>query len=153
VARGPSPIAPGPDGTQPFSYPRLVQPVLDRHCARCHDGTPEPDKGRLVLTGGAEGCFTRSYNSLRPYVRWYEWGNASIAAAVTRPGHIGADESRLTAILADAVHRRGAALPPEDRQRIYIWLDGNAPFYGTYDQGRQRQRQQAGEAVPLPSVQ
>ena len=24
------------DGTNPFSYPRLVQPVLDKHCVACH---------------------------------------------------------------------------------------------------------------------
>ncbi len=28
----PSSIEPGPQGTQPMSYPLLVQPVLDRHC-------------------------------------------------------------------------------------------------------------------------
>jgi hypothetical protein len=153
LARAPSVIAPGPDGTRPFCYPRLVQPVLDRHCIRCHDGTTGNDKSPLVLTGSPDGPFTRSYNSLKPYVRWYEWGGASIAGAVTHPTQIGADESRLSAVLVDATHRRKLALPPEDRQRLCIWLDGNAPFYGTYDQGRQRQRQQVGEAVSPPIVQ
>jgi len=150
--RGPSMIEPGPEGTRPFCYPRLVQPVLDRHCVACHDGTKGNDKSDLVLTGEPDGQFTRSYNNLKPYLRWYEWGGASITGAVTRPGRIGADESRLTKILADATHAPKLNLPAEDRQRLYIWLDGNVPFYGTYDKAEQ-QRQQSGQAVAVPSVQ
>jgi len=153
LGRGPSAIVPGPDGTRPFCYPRLVQPVLDRHCVRCHDGTTGKDKSRLVLTGEADEQFTRSYNNLRPYIRWYEWGGASISGATTHPAHIGADESRLWAILADATHGPKLILPSDDRQRLILWLDGNAPFYGTYDEGRQRKQQQAGLAVPPPTVQ
>lgn len=150
--RGPSLIAPGPDGTRPYSYPRLVQPVLDRQCVRCHDGTQGTDKSPLVLSGEADGHFTRSYNNLRPYLRWYEWGGNSITGAVTHPGRMGADESRLTKILDDATHTRHVKLSAEDRQRIYLWLDGNVPFYGSYDQEAQRQ-QQAGRSIPPPSVQ
>ncbi|MBE3068635.1 MAG: hypothetical protein IMZ66_00200, partial [Planctomycetes bacterium] len=51
TARPPSVLRPGPDGTRPFGYPRLVQPVLDRHCVSCHDGKEGPDKSPLVLTG------------------------------------------------------------------------------------------------------
>jgi len=32
LLRPPSPIAPAADGSRPLNYPRLVQPVLDRHC-------------------------------------------------------------------------------------------------------------------------
>jgi len=152
LARGPSAIEPGPEGTRPFCYPRLVQPVLDRHCVACHDGTKGNDKSALLLTGGPDGQFTRSYNNLKPYLRWYEWGGASITGAVTRPGRIGADESRLTKILADATHAPKLNLPREDRDTLYIWLDGNVPFYGTYDKAEQ-QRQRRGEPVPPPSVQ
>ena len=31
------PITPGPDGSKPFSYPILVQPVLDKQCVACHN--------------------------------------------------------------------------------------------------------------------
>ena len=34
MRRPPSAIDPGPLGGQPFSYPRFVQPVLDRQCPR-----------------------------------------------------------------------------------------------------------------------
>jgi hypothetical protein len=42
LARAPSIIEPAPEGSRPLSYPRLVQPVLDQHCVRCHNpGQPE----------------------------------------------------------------------------------------------------------------
>jgi hypothetical protein len=149
--RGPSTISPGPDGTAPMSFPRLVQPVLDRHCVRCHDGTTGEGKSKPALGGGLAGEFTRSYESLRPFVRWYEWGGSSIAQIVTPPGRCGADESRLLKVLGDADHA-AVKLPPEDRRRLILWLDSNAPFYGTYNRDEQ-QAQRKGLAVPPPKVQ
>lgn len=152
MQRPPSKIEPGPDGTVPLGYPRLVQGVLDRHCVRCHDGKTGEGKSRLVLTGEAAGTFSKSYESLRPYVKWYEWGGASITQLVTRPGHIGADESPLIKVLADSTHAEHVKLSAEDQRRLYIWLDGNAPFYGTYEKARQL-AQKAGKAVSPPLIQ
>jgi hypothetical protein len=152
MQRLPSIIQSGPDGTLPLSYPRLVQPVLDRHCVRCHDGTSGAGKSPLVLSGEPSGTFTRSYESLREYVRWHEWGGKSITQTVTRPGHCGADESPLTAVLDDANHEPHLDLPQADRRRIYIWLDANVPFYGTY-WGDAQAKQRAGLAVPPPKLQ
>jgi hypothetical protein len=152
LRRGPSRLTPGPDGSLPMSFARLVQPVLDRHCVRCHDGTAGPGKSRLALSGEPVGTFSRSYESLRPLVRWYEWGRNSIAQIATSPGHGGADESPLAAILDDAHHGPAIALPAADRRRITLWLDSNAPFYGTYTPEEQ-QAQQAGRQVPPPRVQ
>ena len=152
TARAPSAIEPGPDGSRPFSYPRLVQPVLDKNCVRCHDGSEGKDKSPLVLTGAPAGTFTRSYESLKPFLRWYEWGGASIAQAVTQPGHMGADESRLMVVLDDVTHVAALQLSDEDRLRLYVWLDSNAPFYGTYAPTEQA-AQLRGELVAAPKVQ
>lgn len=32
-------LAPMPWGTRGFSYPKIIQPILDRHCVSCHDHT------------------------------------------------------------------------------------------------------------------
>jgi hypothetical protein len=42
IRRTPSKIHPGPEGSKPFSYPLLVQPVLDKHCVKCHGGERKP---------------------------------------------------------------------------------------------------------------
>ncbi|MHB0960597.1 MAG: HzsA-related protein [Pirellulaceae bacterium] len=152
LQRLPSRIEPGPDGTRPLSFPRLVQGVLDRHCVRCHDGSGAPETFAPDLTGAVEGDFTRSYSNLRPHVRWYEWGGESISEIVTRPGQGGADESPLLEILQDDHHRQKLELSDSDLRRLFIWLDANAPFYGTY-RDEARSRQLVGEIVDPPLLQ
>ena len=152
LRRPPSMITPGPAGTRPLSFPLLVQPVLDRRCVPCHDGQSGPGKSRLALTGEPQDEFTQSYVNLKSAVRWNEWGGASLNGTATRPGRGGADQSPLTQVLDDANHGGKLNLPAEDRRRIYLWLDANAPFYGTYTQP-ERLVQLRGESVPPPSVQ
>jgi len=151
LRRPPSAIAPGPDGTRPFSFARLVQPVLDRGCVDCHDGGAQA-KSKLVLTGEPRGEFTAAYENLQPFVRWYEWGGKSISQAVTVPGRGGADESPLTKILDDENHGAKIGLTADGRQRILLWLDSNAPFYGTYSEP-ERVAQRRGQSVAAPRVQ
>ena len=120
--REPSRIIPGPSGSNPMSYPQLIQPVLDKHCAECHPS----------WTGEAEGNFSVSYNKLAPHVRFYEWGDRSISQITTRPGECGADMSSLSSLMNDADHKDVFETMSEDaKRRIYLWLDANAPFYGT----------------------
>ncbi|MCH7558294.1 MAG: hypothetical protein IIB56_12680 [Planctomycetes bacterium] len=152
LQRPPSKIQPGPDGTRPFSFPRLVQPVLNKYCVHCHDGKAGDLKSRLVLTYEPAGTFSKSYESLKPYVRWYEWGGSTITEIVTRPGRIGADQSPLLKVLKDPIHTKHVHLPKEERRRLYIWLDANVPFYGTYEQAQQL-AQKDGQAVPPPLLQ
>ena len=45
-----------------LDYPRVVQPVLDRHCVRCHRGG-DPDGG-VLLTGNFTRYFNMSYDQL-----------------------------------------------------------------------------------------
>jgi len=43
-------------------------------------------------------------------------------------------------------------LPDADRRRLYLWLDANVPFYGTYSPAEQL-AQRKGEAVAPPRFQ
>ena len=148
--RRPSAVTPPPADMAPISYPRLIQPILDRNCISCHsgeEGRPSPN-----LTGAVSGVFTDSYHGLRPYVRYYEWGGNNIRYMSTLPGMCGADMSPLTKILDDENHGEKISLSDADRRTIYLWLDANAPFYGVYDRGQQAEQLQ-GEKVPLPALQ
>ena len=85
-------------------------------------------------------------------MKWYEWGGASIEPIVTRPGKVGADVSPLARIIADPLHSEHVELTDAERRRLYIWLDGNVPFYGTY--GIEEQvAQQSGKPVGPPTLQ
>jgi len=149
-ARPPSRIEPGPDGTHPMSYLRLIQPILDNRCVSCHSAANPNTKVNLAAAPAEP--FVKSYLSLRPYIRWHEWGDQSISQIATRPGHMGADESRLVSILSDSNHGSQIGLTPAERRAIYLWLDANAPFYGAYLPEEQL-AQRKSEAIAPPVLQ
>jgi len=62
LRRPPSRLDPGPFGGRPFAFASVVQPVLDKHCIRCHGGA-KPKQG-IDLTGAPAHGFSRSYISL-----------------------------------------------------------------------------------------
>ncbi|MCR4411992.1 MAG: hypothetical protein NUV77_06150 [Thermoguttaceae bacterium] len=144
--RPPSALRPGPDGSHPFCYPRLIQPVLERHCVRCHDGSTGPDKAPPVLTGGPAGRFSQSYEALKPLLRWPSYDEP------TRPGQLGADTSPLAAILTGPKHAKYVAMPEADLRTVYLWLDAHVPFFGTYEE-KDLEAQRLGQAVPPPPLQ
>ena len=133
LGRSPSQLRPEPDGSNPLSYARLVQPVLDRHCVECH----RKEKA-LDLTGTIAGPhgWTRSYASLAgKYGFYFHVTNGSINSGVhggsrTIPGQFGARASKLLDYLDERHY--GVKLPAEDLRRVTLWLDGNSEFYGAY---------------------
>lgn len=133
LTREPSRISPGPDGANPFSYPRLVQPVLDRHCVGCHERNNALD---LSATVAGDLGWSRSYENLAAkYGFYFKVSNGSINSGVhggsrTIPGRFGARASKLLDYL-DQRHY-GVELPPQDFARITLWLDSNSEFYGSY---------------------
>jgi mono/diheme cytochrome c family protein len=144
--RAPSPITPGPDGSMPWSFTRLMQPILDQRCASCHEKDAKPR-----LTGREADEFSESYAALQPYARWYEWGDKSISVIVSRPGEMPGDMSPLPGILRDANHAT-VRLTDEEWRTIYLWLDANGAFYGAYSEIEQV-AQRKGQAIPPPALQ
>ncbi|MBI5684975.1 MAG: hypothetical protein HZC54_07830 [Verrucomicrobia bacterium] len=53
---------PGETAPRPIHYASDVQPTLDKHCVRCHDG--RDSKTKLNLTGALTEHFNRSYEEL-----------------------------------------------------------------------------------------
>lgn len=122
LRRPPSEIRPEVDGSAPFSYPRLVQPVLDRHCVQCH----AEKKAIHLAREPIQRKWFASYNSLLPYA-FTDYGNN----LRTHPGQFGAKAARLTQILEKGHY--GVKLPAEDFHRITLWLDCSSMFYGVYE--------------------
>lgn len=145
LRRPPSVIEPGPEGSNPFSYPRLVQPVLNRHCVRCH-GESDP-AGGVTLTGRSDGHYTVSYNALAPRVAYSDQG---LIDPLSTPNRFGARGSPLMKLLLSNHH--GVNLNGEDLERLVTWMDSNALFYGTFDPEDQA-RQLRGEVIAGPKLQ
>ncbi len=143
----------GHDGI--VGFPTLVQPVLDKYCVRCHRGGNPA--GGCDLTGDKTRYFNMAYDNLlgrsqsyrqhnmetgemlpeeaakgKPLVHFY-W-LLRTPSAVNQPLWTGCYASRLTEIV-DSDHG-GQKIPLEDRQRIYLWMDANVPYYGTYANSR-----------------
>ncbi len=147
--REPSTLVPGPDGSKPFSFQRLIQPLLDKRCAQCHDG--QEDSPAPALTNEDDGHFTVAYNNLDDYISYYEWYGKPIREVVSLPGECGADMSPLSKIVDDENHK-DIGLTDKERRLLYFWLDSNIPFYGVYDEDEQ-DRQRRGEKVDMPILQ
>lgn len=132
LCRPPSRIQPDVEGSNPFNYARLVQPVLDRHCVGCHQ-----QKKTIDLSGKLEGNFTRSYNNIAGrYGFYFHVTNGSINTGThggsrTIPGGFGARAAPLLKYLDDRHY--GVRLSPEDFHRITLWLDCNSEFLGAYE--------------------
>ncbi len=134
LQRAPSKIQPDVEGSNPFNYVRLVQPVLDRHCVGCHR-----EKKALDLSGkpGAANGWTQSYANLADkYGFYFHVTNGSVNTGVhggsrTTAGQFGARAAGMTKYLDESHY--GVKLPPENRHRIALWLDCNSEFYGSYE--------------------
>ena len=123
-------IKPEVAGTKPFSFPILVQPVLEKHCIKCH--TEQKAKGKKCpdLSKGKIGRrFFNSYTNLRNYAFYFD--NAVFTTPRTIPGKFGARASKLYQMLAKGHNK--LKLPPEDMHRITLWLDSNSDFFGSYE--------------------
>ncbi len=133
LLRPPSQLQAEADGSNPFSYVRLVQPVLDRYCVDCHR---ERDALDLSGVAGSEHGWTRSYENLaRRFGFWFTVSNGSINSGIhggsrTAAGQFGARAAPLLEYL-DQRHF-GVRLLPEDLRRVTLWLDCNSEFYGAY---------------------
>lgn len=141
MLRPPSRITPDVDGTNPFSYPRLIQPVLDQHCVSCHrdkaDKAPRLDAGLVQIKQNrwwADGTFYASYVSLAEKFGFYDYGGHDFGderAYRTTPGQFGARASKLYPLLLKGHY--DVKLSPEELHRFAVWLDSTSPFYGVYE--------------------
>ena len=130
-ARPPSEIAPWFGPTRGFSFDREVQPVLDRRCAGCHDGTRpgHPDFRAKRLHEGYAGNYSPAYLALAPYVR-----RAGYEADyhLPAPSEWQADTSPVVQLLKKGHHN--VRLTTDEWRRLYAWIDFNVPYAGNWSE-------------------
>ncbi len=127
--RNPSTIKSDVPEANPFSYPLLVQPILEKHCVDCH--AQEIAKGTANVPNLAKepirNKWYASFNELVPKYGFYDFKEP----LRTAPGKFGARASELYRLL-QAGHY-DVALSPEEMHKIALWLDCVSPFYGVYE--------------------
>lgn len=138
LTSGPAAPIPSPWDDRPISFLRDVQPVLDRHCVRCHSGlTPA---GKLDFSGGLTSfdLAVPDYGYNRAYATIMTAGLVVCSparqqdAGITEPLAYGSHRSRLISALSDEHHRNEVSLSAEDRLRLVIWIDANAPYHDRF---------------------
>jgi len=131
-----------PAGLQPESwgsgfidYPTMIQPVLDKHCVRCHGG-PDDIAGGHDLSGGWTWAFNISYETLlkNNLVGFVRCNNADVTSSVVLPPRkIGSGAAPLGKLLLDGHKERTPKLARAERDLLMAWMDGNSNYYGTWD--------------------
>jgi len=122
---------------RPLGYEWLVQPILDKHCVKCHAGKERKAGLDLTAARGADG-FVQSFRSLfgkrvggdGPVLvsTANRFGNAD----VSQPKQFGSHVSPLIAALRGAKHRERVKLTEQEWVALVTWVDCNAPYYGNF---------------------
>jgi hypothetical protein len=147
----PGPQPGEPSGGRPLDFAADVQPVLDRHCVKCHGGEKEKSH-QPDLRGTLTGMFSRSYEQLvnRKYLPLIGENHPKAGNTHYLPAKsLGSHNSLLVGMLApeqvrpkdpnmlDAATKLIEAheevkLKPEELLKITNWVDTNGQFYGMY---------------------
>lgn len=125
----PRPLQPPPWGAVAFDYQKVVQPALDSHCVRCHDGSAKrcdlrgtldadrvPASYRTLIAGGWVHYFDLTYG-----MRHFK----------AEPLSFGTVQSRLWTVLADKNHAE-VKLDEPSMRAIKAWTDLNCPLWPNY---------------------
>ena len=124
--RPPSPITPLDGIPEIFDFPRDIQPILDKHCVRCHDA--ERRDGRTSLSGDRGPIYSHAYFTLTA-LKHVSDGRDRIETNLP-PRAIGTSASPLMRLL-DGTHY-GAVLSVHEQDLIRYWIESAAPYPGTY---------------------
>lgn len=125
-AKAPQTLTKPEGGIRPFTYEMEVQPILDRACVACHNGSsklPDFTAGRMDDYIG----FSKSYLALHPFV--FRQGPEA-EMEVLNPYEYHASVSPVVQMLKRGHH--GVGLTDKEWRTFYNWIDFNAPYHSTF---------------------
>lgn len=130
LKRKPSKIKPTPAGAtgSEFSYIKNIQPILDKHCVKCHDFGGKGSE-KIVLCGDRGLVFNQSYLQLHS-----KKAISAIGAgpdAVVEANTWGAKHSKIVRMIRNG--HSGVKMPENEFAVLRAWIDLNAPYYSTED--------------------
>jgi len=111
-------------------YPTDVQPILDKHCIRCHSG--DQPKAGLDLSGEMTELFSRSYENIlrRDLVVTLDEGSDFEGTELVPPRTVGSHASKFITKLCKG--RKNVKLSQEEMIKLTTWVDANAQYYGSW---------------------
>jgi hypothetical protein len=124
---------------QPMSFPKVIQPILDRHCTSCHNASHKSLDLRAnpKFVSGANKTFNSSYTNLtnkqKKYVDWIT--QESKAAPITTFPAPGSGTSPLADMLLKGHNTDVNKITPREREILFVWMDMMVPHGGTFYEG------------------
>jgi len=109
-----------------FDFARDIQPILDKHCLKCHDY--DNRKGRVILTGDRGPMFSHSYYTLT-FLREFVDGRNNPKSNLP-PRSIGTSVSPVMKKITGSHHQ--VKLSQNEIDRIRYWIESGAAYPGTY---------------------
>ncbi len=134
ISAGITPLTPWSDSIQGFSFPKHIQPILDKHCTKCHDETHASLDLRpeTYFDENAKRTWHKSYYALTSN-DITTWVDAMGPPTMIAPYSTGSHKSRLSDTL-EAGHN-DITITEEERRTIYCWIDLGVPYAGSYTEG------------------
>ncbi len=136
---GPQPLEPANGSPAGFSFPKLVQPILDRHCIRCHDREAVEAKTSTLslerrgqLDKRAQKTWSDAYKALATR-EFADWISPQSAPPMLAPYEAGAHKSKLITMLEKG--HEDVTLTSDEMNMIACWIDLGVPFSGDYTEG------------------
>jgi len=126
LKRSPSKIQPIPDVPDVFDFPRDIQPILDKHCVKCHDY--DRGKDNVILTADRSKIYSQAYVTLMSRSGLVSHGKD--ADGNIAPRKIGSSASRLMKKINGDHHK--VKLSKHEQTLIRLWIESGAPYAGTY---------------------
>jgi hypothetical protein len=113
-----------------LTFPRHIQPILDRHCVECHQKAAHPRRLPLHDRSVNQHGWSASYTVLaqRTFKYGGTRGKQDQDYSRTIPGRFGALAAPLTKHFTPAHH--DVKLTPAEWRTVVAWLDCLAPYYG-----------------------
>ncbi len=133
ATREPSKLTPGPEGSWPLRFDRLVQPVLDELCISCHRPDGDDEKAaRFVLTTD------QSYRNLMAFAD-KDLEKLAFERDASEVGRCVAADSKLLALLMEEGGHAGVRLDAGSLDRLVTWMDVYAQELGSFSPDQERQ--------------
>jgi mono/diheme cytochrome c family protein len=108
-----------------LDYHRDVQPILDRHCVRCHGH--ERREGGALLTGDLGPVWSHGYFSLLAHNQVADGRNG---LGNQPPRTLGSSASPLLSKVKGSHH--DVQVRPQEWRTLWLWIESGAPYAGTY---------------------
>ncbi|MCX6904500.1 MAG: hypothetical protein NTW03_13670, partial [Verrucomicrobia bacterium] len=104
-----------------LDFARDIQPILDRHCVKCHNY--ETHKGHVILAGDLGPIWSHSFFSMFAH-RLVADGRNGLGNQPPRT--LGSAASKLFKEL------KGKPLTAQEWRTIWLWIESGAPYVGSY---------------------